>query len=108
MHPRSFAQANSLPQQCDAAQPIGQPAPAPEVLNQLARLEKLLESYSPALDTLSARLEGSVMRGAVPEAPEAAAEVLMTTPMGSRLRDMVKTAQQNHRLIHGLIDRLEV
>jgi len=81
-----------------------------EIPHQLECLERTLKGCFQGLDTLSSQLESSVMR---PEPPspvgkETSAEALPNTPLGSQLRDLVRTAAQINARIESITQRLEV
>jgi hypothetical protein len=80
-----------------------------EIPNQMGRLEQMLKGCLQGLDTLSGRLESTVMRSESPTtACDDKPQVNPNTPYGSRLQELTSMAEAVNGRIQSLTARLEV
>jgi hypothetical protein len=80
-----------------------------EIPHQMQILENTLKGCAQGLDTLSAKLEGSVMRSTPPQTSGANSPTpVPSTPYGSRLQELASFAAILNERIQSLSARLEV
>jgi hypothetical protein len=79
-----------------------------EIPHQIEKLERTLKGCMQGLDTLGAKLEGSVMRSEVPSDSKAEPAGIQATTLGTILQNLTNVAARLNERIQSMAARLEV
>jgi hypothetical protein len=87
---------------------IAETARQAEIPHQIEKLERTLKGCMQGLDTLGAKLEGSVMRSEVPSEGKAEPAGIQATTLGTILQNLTHVAAHLNARIQSMAQRLEV